>query len=174
MGALGGDRRGFIGIDPSRPVAEKDLGLWLCRFGDDGFHRPVPAGCVGVGPQPGHRSTCHERRDRPWQGVPVRFPWQCRLSGRDAVQHPRIHALRLLSFGVPGFDPADWRLPHNRGCDPGRLWTFPWHRVPAAVPARGLFRSDGSSDEYGGGVCGRRGECGGEEGGGWAEKPSDW
>lgn len=45
--------------------------------------------------------------------------------------------------------------------------------MPQAAPARGLFRIDGSGDEYGGGVCGGVDFGGGEDGGGWAEKSSD-
>jgi len=42
---------------------------------------------------------------------------------------------------------------------------LPLPQDPPAAPARGLFRIDGSGDEYGGGVCGGFDECGGEEGG---------
>ena len=46
---------------------------------------------------------------------------------------------------------------------------LPLHRVPPAAPARGLFRIDGSGDEYAGGVC-RGFDLGGvEEGGGGEE-----
>jgi len=66
------------------------------------------------------------------------------------------------------------RLPPARPCDLGRLRAVPHYRVPPAAPARGLFRIDGSGDEYGGGVCGGFDFGGGEEGGGWAEMSSDW
>ena len=45
--------------------------------------------------------------------------------------------------------------------------------MPPAAPARGLFRIDGSGDEYGGDVCGGFDFGGGEEGCGGAEKSSD-
>lgn len=37
---------------------------------------------------------------------------------------------------------------------PGRLWAVPHYRVSPVALACGLFRIDGSGDEYGGGVCG--------------------
>ena len=80
----------------------------------------------------------------------------------------------LLSGGVAGIVESDGFLAPGRTCDFGRLRPLALHRVPPAGPACGLFRGDGFGDEYGGGVCRGFDFGGGEEGGGWAEKSSDW
>ena len=36
----------------------------------------------------------------------------------------------------------------------GRLWAVPHYRVSPVALACGLFRIDGSGDEYAGGICG--------------------
>ena len=74
---------------------------------------------------------------------------------------------------VPGINQKLPPRPQARPCDLGRLRAVPHYRVPPAAPARGLFRIDGSGDEYGGGVCGGFGFGGGEDGGGWAEMSSN-
>lgn len=54
----------------------------------------------------------------------------------------------------PGIGQAAPRQASARACSPGRLWTVPHYRVSPVTPARGLFRIDGSGDEYAGGICG--------------------
>ena len=75
---------------------------------------------------------------------------------------------------MAGIVESDGFLAPGRTCDFGRLRPLALHRVPPAGFACGLFRGDGFGDEYGGGVRGGFDFGGGEEGGGWAEKPSDW
>ena len=59
----------------------------------------------------------------------------------------------LLLLRVSGIGQAVQRRASARACDLGRLRPLPLHRVPPAVPARGLCRIDGFGDEYAGGVC---------------------
>lgn len=67
---------------------------------------------------------------------------------------------------MAGIVESDGFLAPGRTCDFGRLRPLALHRVPPTGPACGLFRGDGFGDEYGGGICWRFDECGGEEGGG--------
>lgn len=86
--------------------------------------------------------------------------------GRTDFQCRGIHPFRPLSRGVPGIGQAVQRRASARACDLGQLRPLPLHRVPPAASARGLFRVDGSGDEYDGGVCRSFDFDGVEEGGG--------
>ena len=81
-------------------------------------------------------------------------------AGRDALEHRRVCAVRVLSGGVAGIVESDEFLAPGRTCDFGRLRPLALHRVPPAGPEGGFFRGDGFGDEYGGGRCWRFDECG--------------
>ena len=55
-----------------------------------------------------------------------------------------------------GLGPSAPRRSPTLACNLGWLRAVAHNRVPPAAPARGLFRIDGSGDEYGRGVCGGR------------------